>query len=60
MFGRIPRLPGEVLFQTVLDDPAVVSYDKYVASLTRDLKEAMIRSMSQRDRFVTLSSTTRK
>ena len=42
MFGRIPCLPIDVLFRTVLDDPAVVSYDKYVASLTRDLKETMV------------------
>ena len=37
MFGRVPRLPVDVLFRTVLNDPAVVSYDKYVVSLTKDL-----------------------
>lgn len=42
MFGRTPRLPVDVLFRTVLSDPAVVSYDKYVASLAKDLKDAMV------------------
>lgn len=42
MFGRTPRLPVDVLFRTVLSDPTVMSYDKYVQSLTNDLKEAMV------------------
>ncbi|KAK0135029.1 Transposon Ty3-I Gag-Pol polyprotein [Merluccius polli] len=42
MFGRTPRLPIDVLFHAVLNDPAVVSYDKYVASLEKDLKDAML------------------
>lgn len=42
MFGRTPRLPVDVLFRTVLNDPDVVSYDKYVASLEKDLKDAML------------------
>lgn len=42
MFGRIPRLPVDVLFRAVLHDSAVVSYEKYVASLANDLKEAMV------------------
>lgn len=42
MFGRIPRLPVDVLFRSVLHDPAVTNYDKYVACLTDDLKEAMV------------------
>lgn len=42
MFGRTPRLPVDVLFRTVLNDSAVVSYDKYVVSLTKDLKDAML------------------
>ena len=42
MFGRIPRLPVDVLFRNVLNDPAVASYDKYVVSLVKDLKDAML------------------
>ena len=42
MFGRVPRLPVDVLFRTVLNDPAVISYDKYLVSLTKDLEEAMV------------------
>lgn len=41
MFGRVPRLPVDVLFRTVLHDSAVTSYDKYVACLANDLEEAM-------------------
>lgn len=42
MFGRVPRLPVDVLFRTVLHDSNVTSYDKYVASLADDLKEALV------------------
>ncbi|XP_072574387.1 retrovirus-related Pol polyprotein from transposon 412 isoform X2 [Paramormyrops kingsleyae] len=42
MFGRVPRLPVDVLFRTVLHNSTVTSYDKYVASLTNDLKEALL------------------
>uniref|UniRef100_A0A3B3TBN9 Integrase catalytic domain-containing protein n=1 Tax=Paramormyrops kingsleyae TaxID=1676925 RepID=A0A3B3TBN9_9TELE len=42
MFGRIPRLPVDVMFRSVLNDPAVGDYDKYVAALTTDLKGAMV------------------
>ena len=42
MFGRIPRLPVDVLFRSVLQDSTVASYDKYVACLAEDLKEAMV------------------
>ncbi len=41
MFGRIPRLPIDLVFGTVLDDPDVVNYDNYVQALRRDMKEAM-------------------
>lgn len=41
MFGRIPRLPIDMAFSTVLDIPEVVCYDEYVQSLRRCLKEAM-------------------
>lgn len=42
MFGRILRLPVDVLFRSVLNDPDVTNFDKYVACLTDDLKEAMV------------------
>lgn len=42
MFGRVPRLPVDVLFRSVLHDSNVSGYDKYVESLVCDLKEAMV------------------
>uniref|UniRef100_A0A3B1IZV0 Gypsy retrotransposon integrase-like protein 1 n=1 Tax=Astyanax mexicanus TaxID=7994 RepID=A0A3B1IZV0_ASTMX len=42
MFGRVPRLPIDVMFKSVLHDPCVADYNKYVASLSKDLKEAML------------------
>ncbi len=41
MFGRVPRLPVDLIFETVLDNPDVVNYDSYVQALRRDMKEAM-------------------
>lgn len=41
MFGRVPRLPVDVLFKNILKDPETSGYDSYVVSLTKDLKEAM-------------------
>lgn len=41
MFGRIPRLPVDVMFGNVLTDENVVDYDAYVSQLRRDLKEAV-------------------
>uniref|UniRef100_A0A3B3SUP7 Integrase catalytic domain-containing protein n=1 Tax=Paramormyrops kingsleyae TaxID=1676925 RepID=A0A3B3SUP7_9TELE len=42
MYGRIPRLPVDVLFGSVLSDPDVGQYDSYVAGLLEDLKGAML------------------
>ncbi|KAK7915752.1 hypothetical protein WMY93_011513 [Mugilogobius chulae] len=41
MFGRVPRLPVDVMFGSVLNDPEVVDYDRYVASLRKDMRDAM-------------------
>ena len=41
MFGRVPRLPVDVMFRRVLDDPEVVEYDTYAKSLLSCLKSAM-------------------
>ena len=41
MFGRVPRLPVDVLFKSALRDENVVSYPKYVEDLKQDLQEAM-------------------
>ena len=41
MFGRVPRLPVDVMFRRVLDDPEVVDYDTYAKSLLSCLKSAM-------------------
>ena len=41
MYGRIPRLPVDVMFHTVERDCDVVDYDKYVLKLRESLKEAL-------------------
>lgn len=41
MFGRVPRLPVDVLFKNILKDPEIGSYDSYMVSLMKDLQEAM-------------------
>ncbi|KAK7877227.1 hypothetical protein WMY93_032080 [Mugilogobius chulae] len=40
MFGRIPRLPMDVVFQHVLHNNSVVDHCEFVARLRRDLAEA--------------------
>lgn len=40
MFGRVPRLPIDVMFQHVLRDDAVVKYSDFVSKLKCDLGEA--------------------
>ena len=41
MFGRVPRLPVDLLFKNVLHDVTVCDYDAYVKSLLEDLHCAM-------------------
>ncbi|KAI5625025.1 hypothetical protein C0J50_15416 [Silurus asotus] len=41
MFGRVPRLPVDLMFQSVLRDKSVCDYDQYVRSLIDDLQTAM-------------------
>ncbi|KAL1277366.1 hypothetical protein QQF64_024039 [Cirrhinus molitorella] len=41
MFGRTPRLPVDVLFESVILDGGTVDVSKYVQSLGKDLREAM-------------------
>ena len=40
MFGRIPRLPVDVMFKEVLHDPVVVDLKSYVKTLMSHLHEA--------------------
>lgn len=40
MFGRTPRLPVDVMFESVLSDGETVDFDKYVQSFGKDLREA--------------------
>ncbi len=40
MFGRVPRLPIDVLFQNVLLNEDVVDYKDFVSKLRKDLREA--------------------
>uniref|UniRef100_A0A9J8DN68 Integrase catalytic domain-containing protein n=1 Tax=Cyprinus carpio carpio TaxID=630221 RepID=A0A9J8DN68_CYPCA len=41
MFGRTPRLPVDVLFESVILDGGTVDVSKYIQSLGKDLREAM-------------------
>lgn len=41
MFGRVPRLPIDVMFRSVLCDSTSSDYPKYVSTLSKDLSEAM-------------------
>ncbi|CAI5684485.1 unnamed protein product [Oreochromis niloticus] len=41
MFGRVPRLPIDVIFGSVIERQDIVDYDRYVQTLRRDLKEAL-------------------
>ncbi|KAJ8369553.1 hypothetical protein SKAU_G00095810 [Synaphobranchus kaupii] len=41
MFGRCPRLPIDMMFESVLQDERVAGYDVYVQALKRDLAEAV-------------------
>lgn len=46
MFGRVPRLPVDVMFGSVLHDSEVVDYDQYVESLRKNMQEAMVVAQS--------------
>ncbi|KAL2090434.1 hypothetical protein ACEWY4_015122 [Coilia grayii] len=46
MFGRVPRLPVDLMFRSVLLDDTVCDYGAFVDSLLKDLKSAM--SVAQR------------
>lgn len=41
MYGRTPRLPDDVMFETVLLDGETVDMEKYVQSLGRHLREVV-------------------
>ncbi|KAL0154116.1 hypothetical protein M9458_050575 [Cirrhinus mrigala] len=41
MFSRVPRLPVDIMFESVLRDNEVVDYNDYVSSFQKDLKEAV-------------------
>lgn len=49
MFGRVPRLPVDIMFGSTLRDEDVIAHDTYVDSLHRDLREA-VRIAQQYDR----------
>lgn len=40
MFGRVPRLPVDILFQSVLSDDVVVDHNEFVSHLRNDLRAA--------------------
>lgn len=41
MFGRVPRLPVDIMFGSALRNDDVQTYDEYVDTLQRDLREAI-------------------
>lgn len=41
MYGRIPRLPVDVMFHNVERDCDIADYDKYVRKMKEDLREAL-------------------
>lgn len=41
MYGRIPKLPVDVMFSSIERDCAIADYDTYVKRLRDDLKEAL-------------------
>ncbi|XP_041955682.1 uncharacterized protein LOC121714730 [Alosa sapidissima] len=41
MFGRVPRLPVDLMFRNVSHDEGIADYDTYVKSLACDLQSAM-------------------
>lgn len=42
MFGRIPRLPVDIMFHNVERDNDITDYDSYVKRMRDDLKEALV------------------
>ncbi|KAL1246735.1 hypothetical protein QQF64_034330 [Cirrhinus molitorella] len=42
MFGRVPRLPVDLMFQSVLRNDSICDYNDYVQSLVKDLQSAMV------------------
>lgn len=42
MYGRIPRLPVDVMFHSVSRDQDITDYDTYVRRMRADLKEALV------------------
>ncbi|CAI5678545.1 unnamed protein product [Oreochromis niloticus] len=44
MFGRVPRLPVDLMFRDVLHDNTICDYDTYVKSLMDDLRSAMLQA----------------
>nr|XP_055046856.1 uncharacterized protein LOC129432455 [Misgurnus anguillicaudatus] len=42
MYGRIPRLPVDIMFQSVSQDNNITDYDQYVKKMKNDLREAML------------------
>uniref|UniRef100_A0A8B9GYV3 Integrase catalytic domain-containing protein n=1 Tax=Astyanax mexicanus TaxID=7994 RepID=A0A8B9GYV3_ASTMX len=41
MYGRIPRLPVDVMFSNIARDNDIMDYDRYVKRMKDDLKEAL-------------------
>lgn len=47
MFGRIPRLPVDIMFHNVLYDDTICDYNTYIKSLINDPCPAMLLPQEQ-------------
>jgi hypothetical protein len=58
MYGRVPRLPIDVMFQSAERDCDLADYDQYVAKMRQDLKEAIataqVNALTSQERQVQL------
>lgn len=41
IFGRVPRLPVDIMFGSAIGNDDVQTYDEYVENLQKDIREAM-------------------
>ncbi len=57
MFGRVPRLPVDLMFQSVLCDESICDYNDYVQSLVRDLQSAMVLAQKNSSVYRLIEST---
>lgn len=50
IFGRVPHLPVDIMFQSVLSDDVVVDHTEFVSLLKKDMREAVQITQRQSER----------